>query len=100
MKGDVILVKPGEKIAVDGEVIIGTSYVDESMLTGEPIPVLKVMKDKVFAGTLNQKGSFQFKAEKVGAETLLSQIIKTVQDAQGSKAHPGEETGRQVQRLE
>jgi len=84
--GDVILVKPGEKIAVDGTVLNGNSYVDESMLSGEPLPVLKKEQEKVFAGTINQKGSFQFKAEKVGADTLLSQIIKMVQDAQGSKA--------------
>ncbi|MEN3324949.1 heavy metal translocating P-type ATPase [Mariniflexile soesokkakense] len=83
---DVILVKPGEKIAVDGTLIKGHSYVDESMLSGEPVPVLKNEDDKVFAGTINQKGSFQFKAEKVGAETMLAQIIKMVQDAQGSKA--------------
>jgi Cu2+-exporting ATPase len=84
--GDVILVKPGEKIAVDGMVTSGSSYVDESMLSGEPIPVLKKGSEKVFAGTINQKGSFQFKAVKVGKETMLAQIIKTVQDAQGSKA--------------
>lgn len=84
--GDVILVKPGEKIAVDGTVLTGNSYVDESMLSGEPLPVLKKEQEKVFAGTINQKGSFQFKAEKVGADTMLSQIIKMVQDAQGSKA--------------
>lgn len=85
-KGDIILVKPGEKIAVDGKVIGGNSYVDESMLSGEPVPVLKTENEKVFAGTINQKGSFQFRAEKVGAETMLAQIIRTVQDAQGSKA--------------
>lgn len=85
-KGDVILVKPGEKIAVDGVVLNGSSYVDESMLSGEPVAVLKQEKDKVFAGTINQKGVFQFEAEKVGSETMLSQIIKMVQDAQGSKA--------------
>lgn len=84
--GDVLLVKPGEQIAVDGQVISGDSYVDESMLSGEPVAVLKKLDDKVFAGTINQKGSFQFKATKVGKETLLAQIIKTVQDAQGSKA--------------
>jgi len=83
---DVILVKPGEKIAVDGVVVSGNSYVDESMLSGEPIPVLKNENDTVFAGTINQKGSFQCKATKVGNETLLAHIIKTVQDAQGSKA--------------
>lgn len=84
--GDSILVKPGEKIAVDGIVINGNSFVDESMISGEPIPIEKINDSKVFAGTINQKGSFQFKAEKVGGDTLLSQIIKMVQDAQGSKA--------------
>lgn len=83
---DTILVKPGEKIAVDGIVTTGSSYVDESMLSGEPVPVLKEENEKVFAGTINQKGSFQFKAVKVGKETMLAQIIKMVQDAQGSKA--------------
>lgn len=83
---DVILVKPGEKIAVDGMVTSGNSYVDESMLSGEPVPVLKNENEKVFAGTINQKGSFQFKAVKVGKETMLAHIIKMVQDAQGSKA--------------
>ena len=84
--GNVILVKPGEKIAVDGKVISGASYVDESMLSGEPVAVLKEEGGKVFAGTINQKGSFLFKAEKVGSDTMLAQIIKMVQDAQGSKA--------------
>jgi len=84
--GQTILVRPGEKIPVDGEVSKGSSYVDESMITGEPVPVQKSQEEKVFAGTVNQKGSFQFTAEKVGGETLLSQIIKMVQQAQGSKA--------------
>tara|TARA_R110000764_G_scaffold51075_1_gene111974 strand:- start:4791 stop:7049 length:2259 start_codon:yes stop_codon:yes gene_type:complete len=84
--GQTILVRPGEKIPVDGEVSKGSSYVDESMITGEPVPVQKSQGEKVFAGTVNQKGSFQFTAEKVGGETLLSQIIKMVQEAQGSKA--------------
>ena len=84
--GQTILVKPGEKIPVDGLVSKGSSYVDESMITGEPVPVEKSDGGKVFAGTVNQKGSFQFTAEKVGGETLLSQIIKMVQEAQGSKA--------------
>lgn len=84
--GNIVLVKPGEQIAVDGTVINGDSYVDESMLSGEPIPVFKSENDKVFAGTINQKGSFQFKADKVGSETMLAHIIKMVQDAQGSKA--------------
>lgn len=85
-QGDILLVKPGEKIAVDGLVVKGNSYVDESMLSGEPVPILKKEAENVFAGTINQKGSFQFKAEKVGTETLLAQIIKMVQEAQGSKA--------------
>lgn len=84
--GDVIVVKPGEKIAVDGLVLSGNSYVDESMLSGEPIPVLKNENQKVFAGTINQKGSFQFEANKIGKDTMLAQIIKMVQEAQGSKA--------------
>ena len=84
--GNIVLVKPGEQIAVDGTVINGNSFVDESMLSGEPLPVSKNEKDNVFAGTINQKGSFQFKAEKVGSETMLAHIIKMVQDAQGSKA--------------
>jgi P-type Cu2+ transporter len=84
--GHVILVKPGEKIAVDGVVISGSSYVDESTLNGEPVPEYKSTNEKVFAGTINQKGSFQFKATKVGAETMLAQIIRMVQEAQGSKA--------------
>jgi P-type Cu2+ transporter len=84
--GDIILIKPGEKIPVDGLVIQGNSYVDESLITGEPLPVFKETGTSVFAGTINQKGSFQFRAEKVGAETLLSGIIKMVQEAQGSKA--------------
>jgi len=85
-KDNIILVKPGEKIAVDGVVTQGSSFVDESMISGEPIALEKTEGSKVFAGTINQKGSFRFKAEKVGSETLLSQIIKMVQDAQGSKA--------------
>jgi Cu2+-exporting ATPase len=84
--GDRILVRPGEKIPVDGEVASGNSFVDESMISGEPIPVEKKKGEKVFAGTVNQKGSFQFAAENVGGQTLLAQIIKMVQDAQGSKA--------------
>lgn len=85
-KGHVIVVKPGERIPVDGEVIKGESYVDEKMISGEPVPVLKSAGDKVFAGTVNQKGAFQFEAHKVGGETILAQIIKMVQQAQGSKA--------------
>ncbi|MEQ8424438.1 MAG: HAD-IC family P-type ATPase, partial [Cyclobacteriaceae bacterium] len=84
--GNQLVVKPGEKIPVDGEVSSGSSFVDESMISGEPIPVEKDTGKKVFAGTINQKGSFQLKAEKVGGETVLSQIIKIVKEAQGSKA--------------
>jgi len=84
--GNTLLVKPGEKIAVDGTVSNGTSFVDESMISGEPIPVEKTQGEKVFAGTINQKGSFQFTADKVGGDTVLAQIIKMVQQAQGSKA--------------
>lgn len=84
--GDVIWVKPGEKIAVDGLVTDGSSFVDESMITGEPLAVEKSEGQKVFAGTINQRGSFRFKAEKVGRSTLLAQIINMVQEAQGSKA--------------
>lgn len=84
--GNLLLVKPGEKIAVDGTVTAGSSYVDESMISGEPVAVAKGEGDRVFAGTINQKGSFRFRADKVGSETLLAQIIKMVQDAQGSRA--------------
>ncbi len=83
---DLLLVKPGEKIPVDGLVVSGGSFVDESMLSGEPVPVEKTAGRKVYAGTINQKGSFRFSAEKVGSDTLLAHIIKMVQEAQGSKA--------------
>ncbi|MCI5091144.1 heavy metal translocating P-type ATPase [Phaeodactylibacter sp.] len=85
-QGQRIVIKPGEKIPVDGSIIAGDSFVDESMITGEPIAVHKTVGDALFAGTINQKGSFQFEAEKVGQETLLAQIIQMVQEAQGSKA--------------
>ena len=84
--GNMIVVKPGERIAVDGTVTEGSSFIDESMLSGEPIPVCKSAGAKVYAGTINQKGSFRFRAEKVGADTMLSHIIHLVQEAQGSKA--------------
>lgn len=84
--GDTILVRPGEKIPVDGVVKNGSSFIDESMISGEPLPVEKKAGEKVFAGTVNQKGSFQFEAQKVGGDTILAQIIKMVQQAQGSKA--------------
>lgn len=85
-KEDVIVVKPGDKIPVDGVVVSGESFVDESSINGEPIPVLKNINTKVFTGTINQKGTINISAQKVGDETLLAQIIKMVQEAQGSKA--------------
>ncbi|WP_026260769.1 heavy metal translocating P-type ATPase [Spirosoma luteum] len=84
--GQVIVVRPGEKIPVDGQVESGESYVDESMISGEPVPVMKKPGETVFAGTINQKGAFRFTAQKVGSHTLLAQIIRLVQEAQGSKA--------------
>lgn len=84
--GDLIIVKPGAKIPVDGTITEGSSFVDESMVTGEPMPVKKELGDSIVAGTMNTSGSFTFKATKVGAETLLAQIIKMVEEAQGSKA--------------
>jgi Cu2+-exporting ATPase len=84
--GYTLLVRPGDKIPVDGIVLKGSSFVDESMISGEPVAVEKKAGDKVFAGTINQKGSFQITAEKVGSDTVLAQIIRMVQEAQGSKA--------------
>lgn len=83
---DIVVIKPGSRIPVDGELVDGFSYVDEAMISGEPIPVEKQKGDNVVAGTINTTGTFTFKATKVGAETLLSHIIKMVEDAQGSKA--------------
>jgi P-type Cu+ transporter len=84
--GDIIVVKPGGKIPVDGEVIKGHTTIDESMLTGESIPVEKKVGDKVVGGSINKHGSIEFRATKVGSDTALSQIIKLVEEAQGSKA--------------
>lgn len=84
--GDLIIVKPGVKIPVDGIITEGESFIDESMVTGEPMPAQKKIGDSVVSGTINTSGSFTFKATKVGSETLLAQIIKMVEDAQGSKA--------------
>ncbi|MCL7987697.1 heavy metal translocating P-type ATPase [Sphingobacterium sp. lm-10] len=83
---DLLLVRPGEKIPVDGLVVGGESYVDESMLSGESVPVLKKTGESVYAGTVNHRGSFQFRAQKIGQETVLAQIIALVRHAQGSKA--------------
>ncbi len=86
VKGDIILVRPGEKIPVDGQVVSGSSAVDESMVTGEPIPVEKTEGATVIGATINRTGSFRFEATRVGKETMLAQIIRMVRDAQGSKA--------------
>jgi Cu+-exporting ATPase len=84
--GDIILVRPGERIPTDGEVISGKSSVDESMLTGESLPVEKTAKDRVIGGTLNQRGSLQYRATMLGAESTLAQIVRLLRDAQGSRA--------------
>ncbi|MDO8590377.1 MAG: heavy metal translocating P-type ATPase, partial [bacterium] len=84
--GDLIIVKPGAKIPVDGVIAEGESFIDESMVTGEPMPAQKKVGDSVVAATINTSGSFTFKATKVGGETLLAQIIKMVEEAQGSRA--------------
>ncbi|MDQ3460382.1 MAG: heavy metal translocating P-type ATPase [Deinococcota bacterium] len=83
--GDTVLVRPGDKIPVDGRVVSGSSFIDESMITGEPLPVQKGEGDEVVGGTINKTGAFRFGATKVGADTLLAQIIKMVENAQGSK---------------
>ena len=84
--GEVVVIRPGEKLPVDGQVIEGTSAVDEAMITGEPIPVVKSVGDTVIGATINQTGSFRYSATKVGADTMLAQIIRLVREAQGSKA--------------
>ena len=84
--GDIVIVKPGEKIAVDGRIVEGATSVDESMLTGESLPVSKKVGDKVVGGTINKNGSIRFEATEIGKNTVLSQIIKLVEEAQGSKA--------------
>ena len=83
--GDVIVVRPGEKVPVDGLVLDGSSYVDESMITGEPVPVTKTAGSEVVGGTVNRNGSFTFRATKVGADTLIAQIIRMVEEAQADK---------------
>lgn len=86
MAGDLLRVKPGGRIAVDGFVEDGESYIDESMLTGEPVPAPKIKGDRVVAGTINQKGTLTYRASEVGSETVLSRIVQRVREAQGSKA--------------
>ena len=85
VSGDIVEVRPGERLPVDGEVVRGSSYVDESMITGEPIPVSKSVGSPLVGGTVNQKGAFTFRATAVGGDTVLSQIIRMVEEAQGSK---------------
>ena len=84
--GDIVVIRPGEKLPVDGQVTEGSSAVDEAMITGEPIPVVKSVGDTVIGATINQTGSFRYAATKVGVDTMLAQIIKLVREAQGSKA--------------
>ena len=84
--GDIVIVKPGEKIAVDGRIVEGATSIDESMLTGESLPVSKKVGDKVVGGSINKNGSIRFEATEIGKNTVLSQIIKLVEEAQGSKA--------------
>jgi len=83
--GDIVVVRPGERVPVDGEVISGSSFVDESMITGEPIPAQKDVGASVVGGTVNKTGAFQFRAAKVGSDTVLAQIVRTVEAAQGAK---------------
>src|SRR5690606_34413246 len=83
--GDIVQVRPGERVPVDGQVTEGSSFVDESMITGEPVPVHKDAGAEVVGGTINQKGSLLVRANKVGGDTVLAQIIRMVQQAQGSK---------------
>jgi len=86
MLGDIVLVRPGETIPVDGEIVEGSSTIDEAMVTGESMPVKKLAGDEVIGATLNKTGSFQFKATRIGKDTVLAQIVQLVQQAQGSKA--------------
>lgn len=84
--GDIVIVKPGAKIPVDGKIVEGKTSIDESMITGEPIPADKIVGDSIIGGTINKQGSFSFEATKVGGNTMLAQIVKMVEEAQGSKA--------------
>jgi Cu+-exporting ATPase len=85
LAGDLVQVRPGEKVPVDGDVVEGSSFVDESMITGEPVPVKKLQGSEVVGGTINKTGSFTFRATRIGADTVLAQIIRMVEQAQGSK---------------
>ena len=87
--GDIIVVKPGETIAVDGVIVKGQTYIDESTITGEHIPVKKEIGSKVISGSINKNGAIEFRAEKVGEDTTISQIIKLVEEASASKAPIG-----------
>src|SRR3546814_5190229 len=82
---DLIVIRPGDKFPVDGEVTEGSSFVDESMISGEPFPVAKSDGSPVIGGTINKTGSFRFRATKVGADTMLAQIIRLVEEAQGDR---------------
>ena len=84
--GDTVVIRPGNKIPVDGTILNGESQVDESMLTGESMPVAKVTGDTVIGATINKSGTFQYSATKIGADAALAQIVKLVQEAQNSKA--------------
>ena len=84
--GDMVVVRPGERIPVDGEVLAGASAVDESMLTGESMPVAKQAGDRVIGGTLNRTGAFRFRATTLGADSVLARIVELMRDAQGSRA--------------
>ena len=84
--GDTVVIRPGEKLPVDGQILDGRSAIDEAMITGEPLPVVKTVGDTVIGATINQTGSFRYEATKVGADTMLAQIIRLVREAQGSKA--------------
>src|SRR5689334_14144647 len=85
-QGDIVLVRPGERIPVDGEVVAGASAVDESMLTGEPIPVEKTTGSRVYGGTMNRTGAFRLRATTLGADSVLARIVQLMRDAQGSRA--------------
>ena len=96
LHGDIVIVRPGERVPVDGEVIEGASAVDESMLTGESIPVEKAAGSTVFGATMNTTGAFRFRATRVGAETALQQIVRLVREAQSRRAPIARHGGRHL----